>query len=62
LLKKAGRQQFVKAWDEKLKETINHRSLGRNVSYKYLIKLECYKIQKYILGDSDEYKPFKIYW
>jgi CRISP-associated protein Cas1 len=62
LLKKVGRQAFVKAWDEKLKETINHRSLGRNVSYKHLIKLECYKIQKYILGDTDEYKPFKIYW
>jgi len=61
-LKKPGRQTFVKAWDEKLKETIQHRSLERNVSYKHLIRLECYKIQKYILGMAEEYKPFKIYW
>jgi CRISP-associated protein Cas1 len=61
-LKKAGRQEFVKAWDEKLGETIKHRSLGRNVSYRRLVQLECYKIQKYILGMEDEYKPFKIYW
>ena len=34
---------------------------GRNVSYKHLIKLECYKLLKDILG-IEEYKPFKMYW
>ncbi len=61
LLKDSGRKIVVKAWDEKLNETIKHRSLGRNVSYKHLVKLECYKLAKHILG-MEEYKPFKAWW
>jgi CRISPR-associated protein Cas1 len=61
LLKEKGRKIVVKAWDEKLNETIKHRSLGRNVSYKHLVKLECYKLAKHILG-MEEYKPFKAWW
>jgi CRISPR-associated protein Cas1 len=61
LLKDSGRKAVVKAWDEKLGETIKHRSLGRSVSYKHLIKLECYKLSKHIL-DMEEYKPFKAWW
>lgn len=61
LLKDCGRKTVVKAWDEKLNETIKHRSLGRNVSYKHLVKLECYKLSKHILG-IEEYKPFKAWW
>lgn len=61
LLKESGRKKIVKAWDEKLNETIKHRSLGRHVSYKHLVKLECYKLSKHILG-IEEYKPFKTWW
>lgn len=61
LLKDSGRRKVVKAWDEKLNETIRHRSLGRNVSYKHLVKLECYKLVKHVLG-IEEYKPFKTWW
>ncbi|MBU0765050.1 MAG: type I-B CRISPR-associated endonuclease Cas1b [Bacteroidetes bacterium] len=61
LLKESGRKTFISAFEERLAETIMHRSLKRNVSYKHLIKLECYKIQKHILG-MEEYKPFKMWW
>lgn len=61
LLKEKGRKTVIKAWDEKLNETIKHRVLGRNVSYKHLVKLECYKLGKHILG-IEEYKPFKAWW
>jgi CRISPR-associated protein Cas1 len=61
LLKAGSRKTVVKAWEEKLTETIKHRTLGRNVSYKHLIKLECYKLAKHILG-MEEYKPFKAWW
>lgn len=61
LLKESGRKAVIKAWDEKLNETIRHRSLGRSVSYKHLVKLECYKLAKHILG-MEEYKPFKAWW
>lgn len=61
LLKESGKKKLVKAWDEKLQETIKHRSLGRNVSYKHLVKLECYKLVKHIM-QIEEYKPFKAWW
>jgi len=61
LLKDSGRKKVIKAWDERLLETIKHRSLGRSVSYKHLVKLECYKLVKHILS-IEEYKPFKAWW
>ncbi|NLU37958.1 MAG: type I-B CRISPR-associated endonuclease Cas1 [Bacteroidales bacterium] len=61
LLKTAGKKTFVQAFEERLKETIQHRALGRSVSYKHLMKLECYKLQKHLLG-IEEYKPFKMWW
>lgn len=61
LLNQAGKKIFVKAIEDKLSETIKHRSLNRNVSYRHLIKLECYKLTKHLLN-IEEYKPFKMYW
>ncbi len=61
ILKEKGKMTFVKAFEDRLKETIKHRSLNRSVSYKHLMKLECYKLQKHLL-EIDEYKPFKMWW
>lgn len=56
-----GKKIFVKAIEDKLQETIKHKSLNRSVSYRHLIKLECYKLSKHLLS-MEEYKPFKMYW
>jgi len=61
LLKESAGKKFAKAWDERLKETIQHRVLQKSVSYKTLIRLECYKIQKHIVEDVP-YKPLKMWW
>ena len=61
LLKESGAKTFVKAWEERLNETIEHRALKRKVSYKQLIRLECYKLVKHLIGDQD-YRPFKMWW
>lgn len=61
VLKDSGRKTFAKAWEERLAETIKHRSLNRSVSYKQLIRLECYKLSKHLM-ENTEYKPFKMYW
>jgi len=61
LLNDAGKKIYITAFEERLNETIQHRSLKRNVSYKHLIKLECYKLIKHLL-EMEEYKPFKIWW
>jgi CRISPR-associated protein Cas1 len=60
-LKPNGKKKFVQAFENRLSETIKHRSLNRNVSYKHLIKLECYKLVKHVLG-MEAYKPFKMWW
>lgn len=60
-LKENGRKVFLKAFEERLNDTIKHRSLGRSVSYKHLVKLEAYKLVKHILNIED-YKPFKMWW
>jgi len=60
-IKDSAKKSFVKAYEEKLNETIKHRTLGRSVSYKYLIRLECYKLAKHLL-EIEEYKPLKMWW
>jgi CRISPR-associated protein Cas1 len=61
VLKPSGKKIFVQSFEERLLETIKHRTMNRSVSYKHLIKLECYKLQKHILG-VEQYKPFKMWW
>lgn len=60
-LKESGRKAFVRAWEEKLNETIRHRGLGRHVSYRRLVRLEAYKLVKHVMG-VEEYRPFKAWW
>ena len=61
VLKDTARKTFVRAFEDRLNETIKHRSLNRSVSYKHLVKLECYKLTKHLLN-MEEYKPFKAWW
>lgn len=60
-LSKAGRKTFVKAFEDKLQTTIMHRKLNRKVSYRRLIRMECYKLVKHLTG-AEAYKPFKAWW
>ena len=60
-LKAEGRKIFVEQWDERLKTTIDHRNLKKRVSYRHLVRLECYKLQKHMLG-IETYQPFKMWW
>ena len=61
LLNPTGKKIFVKAFEDRLNETIKHRTLNRSVSYRHLMKLECYKLAKHLL-EMEEYKPFKMWW
>src|SRR5699024_413927 len=60
-LNDSGRKKFIKEWMNKLETTVKHRKLKRNVSYKYFIRLECYKLIKHFIGDQ-QYKPLKAWW
>lgn len=61
-LSPAGRKIFVQAWEERLQQSIQHRTLNRNVSYRHLIRLDCYKLAKYLIGMEEEFEPFKTWW
>ncbi len=60
-LNENGRKIFLQEYDRKLRTTINHKALGRQVSYRRLIRLECYKLMKHV-NDINEYEGFKMWW
>lgn len=61
ILNPKGKKIFLEAFESRIHDTIKHRTLNRSVSYKHLIKLECYKLVKHVMN-IDEYKPLKMYW
>jgi len=61
MLKERAKKCFVENLDEKLKTTINHRDIGRPVSYRRLIRLELYKLEKHLIGEK-EYRAFVARW
>jgi len=60
-LNEKGRAIFVREFENKLKSTIKHEKLRRNVSYRRLLRMELYKLQKHLIGE-EEYKPFVARW
>lgn len=60
-LKKDASKLIVSEYEKKMKQTIMHKELGRQVSYQYLIRLEAYKLIKHLIGEK-EYEGFRIWW
>ncbi|MBS4537076.1 type I-B CRISPR-associated endonuclease Cas1 [Clostridium sp. D2Q-11] len=60
-LKEVGKKKILMEYDQRLNRTIKHKDLERTVSYRHLIRLECYKMIKHISGEK-EYEGFKIWW
>ena len=60
-LTKEASKIVVSELDAKIQTTIKHKDLNKNVSYQYLMRLECYKLVKHLIGEK-EYEPFKIWW
>ena len=60
-LTEKGRMTILREFDERLKTTVRHKTLKRNVSYKKLIRLELYKLVKHLTQEK-EFDGFKIWW
>lgn len=60
LTKKASRIISMQ-FDKMLNTTIWHKELSKHITYKRLIRLECYKLIKHLLNEK-EYEGFKIWW
>ncbi len=61
IIKEKGKKCFVEQLEEKLKTTITHREIGRPISYRRLVRLELYKLEKHLMGEK-EYQPFVAQW
>ena len=59
LLNEEGRNIFITAFEERMESVFLHPRLKRKVSYRTAIKLDCYKLIKYIMEDK-EFIPFNI--
>jgi len=60
-LTEKGRKTFLEAYETRLKETVKHPRLGRSVSYRRLIRLDLYKLEKHLL-DDEIYEPYVSRW
>lgn len=60
-LKKEASQLIVTEFEKRMKKTIMHKELERQVSYQYLMRLEAYKLIKHLIGEKT-YEGFRIWW
>ncbi|MBD7912310.1 type I-B CRISPR-associated endonuclease Cas1b [Clostridium cibarium] len=59
LLNEEGRKIFINAFEERLESAFEHPKLKRRVTYRTALKLDCYKLIKFIMEDK-EFIPFRI--
>ena len=59
LLNEEGRKIFIEAFEGRLESVYQHPTLKRKVTYRTAMKLDCYKLIKYILEDK-EFVPFSL--
>ncbi|GAB4133975.1 MAG: type I-B CRISPR-associated endonuclease Cas1b [Ignavibacteriales bacterium] len=58
-LKDQPRRKFVQEIEDRLSTVIQHKRLNRRVSYRSLIRMECYNLINYLNGKLISYEPFR---
>jgi CRISPR-associated protein Cas1 len=61
-LNKRGKEIFIRRYNQKLNDSLKLRNKDRMVSYKYLLRQECFSLIDYIEGTSKRYKGFRMWW
>ncbi len=61
VLNDRGRKKFLEHIEDRLKQTIYYSKLKKKVSYRRLIRLELYKLEKHLMNE-EEYSPFVMEW
>lgn len=59
LLNDEGRKIFIEAFENRMETVFVHAGLKRKISYRTAIKLDCYKLIKFIL-EGKEFIPFSL--
>ncbi|MCF0248228.1 MAG: type I-B CRISPR-associated endonuclease Cas1 [Synergistes sp.] len=60
-LNEEGRGIVIRAWDERLSETVKIARLGRPASYGELVLMELYKLERHF-KDQETYEPYVSRW
>jgi CRISPR-associated protein Cas1 len=60
-LNNKGRRVFLESFDKRLKTVINYPKLNRELSYRSLIRQECYRLIKHLVG-GERYESFTMWW
>ena len=58
LLTDSGRRTFLKAWQEKKRETLTHPFLKEKLTWGMIPYVQALLLARYIRGDLDAYPPF----
>ena len=58
LLTEDGRRTFLKAWQEKKRETLTHPFLGEKLAWGMIPYVQALLLARYLRGDLDAYPPF----
>lgn len=58
LLTEDGRRAFLKAWQEKKRETLTHPFLGEKLAWGMIPYVQALLLARYLRGDLDAYPPF----
>lgn len=58
LLTDEGRRTFLKAWQEKKKESLTHPYLGEKLQWGVVPYIQALLLARYLRGDLDAYPPF----
>lgn len=56
-LNEAGKRKVIGAVDDMLQRTVYSKNLGRYITNKHIIRLELYKLERFLL-DGEKYKPY----
>lgn len=59
LLNDEGKKIFIEAFEDRINQTFEHPTLKRKITYKQSIKLDGYKLIKYII-EQKKFEPFNI--
>lgn len=59
ILEDDARKKILREWDALIRTTVQIPQLKRSVSYRQLIRLDCYKLVKHLL-EKKEFKPYKV--
>jgi CRISPR-associated protein Cas1 len=59
LLNESGRKVFIEAFEERMNQAFEHQTLKRRCSYRHAIRLDGYKLIKYIMEEKS-FIPFSL--